>query len=187
MKHVLSLFSAFVLVTVAALAQYPTLHTLPGDPNATQIGQMSVSTEVTYTYFGKKQGERIGVEIMVWRTSMGGVEYTMSTPSIAPETGLAIDYIPTQEIYRQIATNAVAEGVRYGYMPPAGTQMTKVWYESNVERIGTGIATRFMACASWQPVSRDYSVSFTNGVATIVDLSTTSFPNSCDGLSGSVQ
>jgi hypothetical protein len=186
MKTLISFFAAFVLFTVAAQSQTG-LNYLPGDPTATLIATMPIVTNVTVDFNGKKKGENVQTEIMVWRTSSGGTQFTVNTPTIAPMTGTDIDYLPTTEIFRQVSTNAVREGALRGYFPPVGTESTKVWYESNVERTGSGLTTRFAACSSWVPVARDYTVDFNNGSPIVTDLTTTTYPNGCGAALPTVQ
>jgi hypothetical protein len=188
MKNVFSFVAALLLLlTTGAHAQDPTLSTLPGDPSATLIARMPLATEVTIDVLGKKKGERIANEIMVWRTSAGGTELTVNTPSIAPTTGEAIDVLPTQEIYRQIAKAGVAEAALRGYFPGDGAHATKVWLESNVSRTGTGLNTRFAACSTYTPVSHQYAVSISNGSVTVTEVMIASAPNPCSSTSGSIQ
>jgi len=185
MKSFISVVAALVLFTVVAKAQDP-IHPIPTQ-GATLIAQLPMSTTVWVEVYGKVKSDKVSNHLFVWRTGTGAVEFSLGTSTMMPETGLEIDYIGTQQIFHQVASNAVAEGARLGFIPPSGTQTTKVWYESNVERIGSGIATRFAACTSFTMVARDYSVSFNNGSATVTDLSTTNYPFGCSAPSSTVQ
>jgi hypothetical protein len=181
MKTLFSFVAAFVLFTVVAQAQGTSLTALPGDPGATLVSRITFPTQV----FAKEKNTTIQAEIFVWRTSANTTALTLTTPSILPMDGM-IDYVATQEIFRQISTNAVRETALRGFYG-TGSQATKVWYESNVERNGSGVQTRFAACATNTPVARDYTVSFNNGNPIVTDLSTMTYPFACGSSSGVIQ
>lgn len=186
MKSITSFVAALVLITVTAHAQDPAIHPIP-TAGAMLIAQVPMTTTVSIEVLGKVKSDRVSNHLFVWRTPTGITEFSLGTSTMTPESGLEIDYIATKPIFHQIAANAAAEGARLGFLPPSGTQLTKVWYESNVERTGSGIMTRFNACSVYEMVARDYQVSFVNGVATVTDLSTTNYPNGCAAPAGGIQ
>ena len=180
MKSILTSVVALVLCTIAAQAQTSSPQTLTGDPGAMLIGTFQVQTPVSIEINGKRKVGDVSHEVFVLRTSAGSVEYALSTTSIVPNEGLEIDFFGTREIYRQLANGAVVEAARLGYMPPAGTQTTKVWFESKVQRVGSGIATRFVPCSSYDGVSRSFSVAFAGGEATVTETTGTLIaPTAC--------
>jgi hypothetical protein len=186
MKSFISVVAALVLVTVVAQAQDPTIHPIPV-AGATLVAEIPMSTTVSIEVLGKVKSDKVSNHLFVWRTATGQTQFSLGTSSMTPEIGLEIDYIPTKEIFRQVSANAVAVGAQMGFLPPAGTQQTKVWYESSVERTGSGLATRFAACPSYTMVARDYAVTFVDGQAMVTDLSTTSYPNGCGAPSSTIQ
>lgn len=178
MKNLLSIVAALFFVTVVAQAQI----NLTGDPYAVVIGTSITQTHVEIEVAGSKKGTDIANEVLFWRTSQGQVVSSVTTTSIAPTVAGDIDQIPTKQIYRQIATAAVAEAVRLQHITISGP--TKVFYYSSVDRNGTGMATHFDPCTGAVGVARDYTVTFDNGVATIVDNTTAIIPSVCNNDGG---
>jgi hypothetical protein len=181
MKKVISFIAAAIVLTLSAQAQ---LTTLPGDQGAVLISRMPIVADVASETYAKK-GDKVQLEIMVWRTSGGNVELTVETPSITPSS-YGIDYVTTKEVFSQVSASAVREAALRGYFGPTGAQ-TKVWYESNVERTGSSTSTRWAACSQYTAVERTYTVVMNNGTPVVTDLTTTSYPNACTTPSGSIQ
>lgn len=183
MKNLVSLVAALFFVTIAAQAQMA----LPNDPGATFLGPMMVTTHVEIEILGKKKASSVSNEVLVYRTTTDGIAFVMSTHSITPLAGGDIDMIPTKEIFRQISTNAVVTAAQQGRFGMSGVHATNVWIESNVMRYGSGAGTRFEACAVSDDVSRDYVLSFDNGMPVVHDMTTTSYPTACGAGGSSIQ
>lgn len=140
----------------------------PSDPNATVIGTFWVSLQI-----GGKGGQlladenkecSIGMEIVVYRTSGGRVDYVLNTSSIhcTGDCAGVVDAIPTGQLFGMLSQLAVAQGIANGYTSCGPScsipTVTKVYQSLCVSRTGSGNGTHFVSCDITASCEKEYAV-----------------------------
>lgn len=113
----------------------------------------------------------VSIDIVIWKTSSGGVDYVFD-PSTIRFNGLdeaAINQTSTLHLFDQIGEAIVAQGIRMGLndcSPDCDnpSAVTRIFSSSCVERLGTGLKTRFVCCNSKSYCERTYTACCPSGV-----------------------
>jgi len=148
----------------------------PTDPSATVIGTFWISLQIgsgkgAHLLAEEEKGCAVGMEIIVYRTSGGRVDYVMNTSSIRFTGTCAgvIDNIPTGQLFGMLSQLAVAQGITNGYTtcgPSCSVPtITKVYQSLCVSRTGVGNGTSFHSCDITASCEKEYSVCCPSGAS----------------------
>jgi len=175
MKTATAIVLAFIALTSAAFSQ---TRCVQNDPAAVRVGTMtttvvfpsSTQNEEVFkdstSYATKPKSSGVGFEITVWRIN-GQTIY-----SVDPRTmtfngdGPTIDSMKTLDLFNLIAQVVVGQGLSNGYSSCTGTcreNLVKVSLPACVERVGSGVNTRFEWCNPGDCCVRTYAVCCSDG------------------------
>jgi hypothetical protein len=128
------------------------------------VGTSAAGTDQTGTVI-------VSIDIVFWRNARGGVDYVFD-PSAIRFDGMdegTIDGTSTLQLFDMIGQEIVSQGIRMGLNECSPdcenpSTVTRVFSSSCVERVGSGLKTRFICCNNKSYCERAYTACCPNGV-----------------------
>ena len=188
----LTAIACMLLVASATMAQ-----TTHPDPTAVLIGSFQTTISVSGSSSGGGGGGisaqsttpdecQIKANVTVWRTSSGAIEYVIDAASIVYSGSCSGISLTTSEIFGQLSTAALRQGIQNGYSPcnPDCTQSnnSRVYTALCVQKTGSGTSTRYEPCST-STCYREYSYCCPNGT---LSPQITEVPRTGDGCGAGV-